>query len=555
MPDDHNRKHVYKKENLDLFEPDDISTDIDAESSQSAFDFSDADVEKIRKKHLKETAEKKKKRKLYPDTETHGTGDTTIYGIQNKNQTNKEIRRVMYVMVALFAMLIGYFTYFNISGTKDIINNPFNSRLAKIAETVRRGSILSADGEVLAEEITEEDGSSYRYYPYGCTFAHVIGTSNINKSGVELSADFDLISTDISLMDRILNEIRGEKHPGNQVVTTLNAQLQQVAHDALGLKEGAVIALEPSTGKVLAMVSKPDYDPNTLADNYEEIINDTESKVLLNQSTQGKFTPGSIFKIVTLTAYLRSGGKADNYEYDCDGAISLLTDEGDTSSIRCYDGEVHGTVDLRESFADSCNASFANIGLNTGAANLKKTAEDLLFNKRVPSAFSTTASSFSLGSSDSEWLIGATAIGQGNTTITPMHAAILAAAIANDGVFMKPYVIDRVQNDNGEKLSQNLPEKGGQLFSGSEAALLQDYMEAVVTEGTGYNLSWRSYTCAGKTGTAEVSGRGNNAWFIGYAPAEDPQIAVCVLVEDAGTASSETVPIAGEIFDAYFEQQ
>ena len=136
-----------------------------------------------------------------------------------------------------------------------------------------------------------------------------------------------------------------------------------------------------------------------------------------------------------------------------------------------------------------------------------------------------------------------------------MHAAILAAAVANDGVYMKPYVIDCIQNDAGEKLSENLPEKGGQLFTQSEAALLQDYMQAVVSEGTGYNLSWKSYTCAGKTGTAEVAGRGNNAWFIGYAPAEDPQIAVCVLVEDAGTASSDTVPIAGEIFAAFFDQQ
>ncbi len=554
MPDDKNKNHVYKKENLDLFEPDDVGEDLEDVSGQVTFDFSEDDVEKMREKHLKEAEEKKKKGRLYADQDPAGTGDTTIYGIRNKRQTNKEIRRVMYVMIILFVGMIGYFTYFNLSGTRDIINNPYNSRLAKIAETVRRGSILSADGEVLAEEIEAEDGSSYRYYPYGCTFAHVIGTSAINKSGVELSSDYDLITSDIDVMKRILNEIRGDKHPGNQVVTTLNARLQQTAHDALGLKEGAVVAIEPSTGKVLAMVSKPDYDPNTLADNYQEIIEDPESKVLLNQSTQGRFTPGSIFKIVTTIAYLRSGGKANGYEYDCDGAISLLSDGGETSSIRCYDGEVHGSVDLKDSFAESCNASYANIGLNTGAANLKKTAEELMFNKKIPSAFSTAVSSFNLSSTDTEWMVGATAIGQGNTTITPLHAAILAAAVANDGVFMRPYVIDSVQGSTGKKLSENRPETGGQLFTRSEAALLQDYMKAVVTDGTGYNLSWKSYTCAGKTGTAEVSGRGNNAWFIGYAPAEDPQIAVCVLVEDAGTASSDTVPIAGEIFDAFFDQ-
>ena len=412
---------------------------------------------------------------------------------------------------------------------------------------------MSADGEVLAEEITGEDGSSYRYYPFGCTFAHVIGTSAVNKSGVELSADYDLITSDIALPEKILHEIRGEKSPGNNVQTTLNANLQQVAHDALGLKEGAVIAIEPSTGKVLAMVSKPDYDPNTLPDEYQDILEDEESKVLLNQSTQGLFTPGSIFKIVTTLAYLRSGGRPEDYSYSCDGSISLLSDEGDTSSIRCYDGEVHGEVDLEDSFAESCNASFANIGLNTGASNLKKTAEALLFNQKIPSSFSTSVSSFTLDNSASEWMIGATSIGQGNTTITPMHAAILASAIANDGVFMKPYVIDSVESDEGELLRQNDPEEGGRLLSTSEAALMQSYMESVITDGTGYNLAWKNYTCAGKTGTAEVAGRGNNAWFIGYAPADNPKIAVCVLVEDAGTASSDTVPIAGEIFDAYLE--
>lgn len=547
-----NKNKFYKKENLDMFDPEDVSQNADGSYQQIPFDFSEEDVENLRKKHLKE-AEEKARKKIPGITPDEGTGDTTIYGIKNKQVTNKEIRRVMYVMLALFAGMLVYFTWFNVRGSRDIVNNPYNSRLAKLSETVRRGNIMSADGEVLAEEVADEDGSSYRYYPYGCTFAHVIGTSAVNKSGVELSADYDLITSDIALPEKILHEIRGEKSPGNNVTTTLNAHLQQVAHDALGLKEGAVIAIEPSTGKVLAMVSKPDYDPNTLPDEYQDILEDEESKVLLNQSTQGLFTPGSIFKIVTTLAYIRSGGRTADYSYYCDGSISLLTDEGDSSSIRCYDGEVHGDVDLEDSFAESCNASYANIGLNTGVSNLRKTAQDLLFNQKIPSAFSTSTSSFKLDNNASEWMIGATSIGQGNTTITPMHAAILASAIANDGVFMKPYVIDSVENDEGEVLRRSTPEVGGTLLSGSEAQLMQSYMQSVVTEGTGYNLAWKNYSCAGKTGTAEVAGRGNNAWFIGYAPADNPRIAVCVLVEDAGTASSDTVPIAGEIFDAYLE--
>ena len=151
----------------------------------------------------------------------------------------------------------------------------------------------------------------------------------------------------------------------------------------------------------------------------------------------------------------------------------------------------------------------------------------------------------------SEWKIGATSIGQGDTVMTPLHAAMIASAVANDGELMKPYLVESVESADGNEIRKNEPESAGALMSESEAALLQEMMEAVVTEGTGYNLSDRYYTAAGKTGTAEVAGRGNNAWFIGYAPAEDPKIAVCVLIEDAGVASSDAVPVAAAIMDAY----
>jgi peptidoglycan glycosyltransferase len=192
-----------------------------------------------------------------------------------------------------------------------------------MAEKVIRGEILSADGEILAESVSDGEGNYVRSYPYGCTFSHVVGTSSINKSGIELSADFNLISSDIQPVEQIINEISGQKNPGNNVITTLNASLQQVAHDALGDRQGAVVAIEPSTGKILAMISKPDYDPNSLEDNYSSILEDEDSKVLLNQATQGLFVPGSIFKIATALAYMRYGDNPDNYEYYCSGSIVM----------------------------------------------------------------------------------------------------------------------------------------------------------------------------------------------------------------------------------------
>ena len=243
-------------------------------------------------------------------------------------------------------------------------------------------------------------------------------------------------------------------------------------------------------------------------------------------------------------------GDPDNYSYYCDGSISLQSDSGD-SYIKCYDGEEHGQVDLLESFAESCNASFANLGLSISVDKMNEVANSLLFNQTLPTKFTTAKSQFSLSNTDSQWQIGATAIGQGNTVISPIHAAMLVSAIANGGTLMKPYVIDSVQSTEGSVIEQYESENYGTLMSTSESSQLTKMMKAVVEEGTGYKLSGKNYSVAGKTGTAEVVGRGNNAWFVGFAPADDPKIAICVLVEDAGTASSEAVPIAGEILDAY----
>lgn len=563
-----------KRDDFDLLPDEDMMGYIPGVDDIDHFDFDDSDVERYRRINEREAEEKARQKKKSTagrqplkqkgkqkvkqkdkNEPAHADEyDTQIRKeLSEKRRTNKEIMRITYVMLLLFAGMIGYFIYFDAVTSKEVINNAHNSRLTKMAESVIRGDILSADGEVIAESIDDGNGNYYRYYPYGCTFAHVVGTSDINKSGIELSADYNMISSDIQPLQKIMNEILGKKNPGNNVVTTLNAELQQIAHDALGDRQGAVVAIEPSTGKVLAMVSKPDYDPNSLANNYKDIIQDEDSKVLLNQSTQGLFVPGSIFKIVTTLAYLRSGGDPDNYSYYCNGAISLDSDNGE-SYIRCYDGEVHGELDLIDSFAESCNASFANLGLSIDINKMNQVSEELLFNQDLPTKFTTAKSQFNLSDSDSDWQIGATSIGQGNTVISPIHAAMLVSAIANGGTLMEPYVIDEIQNVDGTVLEKNMPESYGSLMSESESEQLTEMMKAVVDYGTGYRLSDRSYDAAGKTGTAEVVGRGNNAWFVGFAPADDPEIAVCILVEDAGTASRETVPIAAEIFDAYLNQ-
>ncbi len=460
----------------------------------------------------------------------------------------------MYAFIFLFVATIGYFIYYNAAGSKDVINRPGNVHIAKLQEKTTRGRILASDGAVLAQTVTDAGGNETRQYPYGNVFAHVVGTSEINKSGLEASNEGDLLLSNINPLTKALNDLRDEKSPGDDVVTTLNTKLQQVAYDALGSSQGVVVAIEPSTGKVLAMVSKPDYDPNTLEENYSAIISQEGNKSLLNQATQGLFTPGSIFKILTTLEYIRENPDYSSYTYTCQGGISLSDGAGGQQGLSCYHGTVHGTQNLIQSFANSCNASFANIGTGLDAGRFTQLADTLLFNRALPTDIAHVKSSFELSASDSDWLKGATAIGQGYTTMTPLHAAMITSAIANGGVLMEPYLVDRVQSNDGNTVSKNMPESYGNLMTASEASILTEMMTETVTSGTATALNGMGYTVAGKTGTAEVTNSGNNAWFVGFAPVENPQIAVCVLVENASTSSSYVaVPIAKQLFAAYVQ--
>lgn len=472
---------------------------------------------------------------------------------KQKKKQNRQIMVVMYSILAIFVAMIGYFTYFDIIQRDTFINSSSNRRIAKLSDTVIRGSILASDGTVLAETLVDDEGNETRSYPYKNIFAHVVGTSEINKSGLEQSSEFELLTSSLNPLQQAYNQLRGEKNMGDSIVTTLDVGLQQAAYQALGSQDGVVIAIEPSTGKVLAMVSKPDYDPNTLEEDYESIISDTNSKVLLNQATYGQFAPGSIFKIITALAYMREYPDYENYAYQCGGAISLSSGAGHVN-LSCYANTIHGYENFESSFANSCNASFANMGLSLNFDIWTDTAQDLLFNQSLPADFSCSRSSFELDDDMTEWEIGATAIGQGTTVVTPMHMAMVTSAIANGGVLMEPYLVDGVQNADGAGVSIHNPSSSGTMMTTEEASKLTEMMKSVITEGTGTALNNMGYEIAGKTGTAETESSGNNAWFVGFAPADDPQIAICVLVENAETSSSYVaVPIARQLFAEYLQ--
>ncbi len=446
--------------------------------------------------------------------------------------------------------MMGYTSYYAITHQQELINNSYNGRQELLVQQNTRGTIYAAGGQILAETQTDEDEKEHRVYPYENLFAHAVGYASNGKFGIEALANYYLINSNAKLADKVASDVAGVKYPGDSVVTTLDVGLQEVAFQSLGIYKGAVIVSEPATGKILAMVSKPDYDPNKIDEIWQELIEDKDSTVLLNRATQGLYPPGSTFKIVTALEYIRENPDTyDQYTYQCNGRFTSGQD-----TINCYHGSVHGAEDFTKSFAKSCNASFANIGMQLDRSHFNDTLNGLLFNQELPVSFAYNKSKLTISDMTSDADIMQAAIGQGKTQITPLHLNMITSAIANQGMLMKPYMVDYVKNKEGSIIKQFNPDAYKRLLSQEEAAALTDLMKEVVESGTGTKLSGLTYTAAGKTGSAEYSSvkTESHAWFTGFAPAESPEVCVTIIIEGAGSGGDYAVPIAKRIFDEYF---
>ena len=476
-------------------------------------------------------------------------GTTSAKSIRKKSGRNTEFAIVAYIFMALFLILIAYFIYFQVFKSDEVINNAYNPRLQLYAEHIIRGDIESADGKTLATTKVSGNGTQTREYPYKNLFAHAVGFDSNGMSGIELQANFSLLRSHSFFAEQLVNDLKDEKNQGDTVITTLNYEVQKAASDALGDKRGAVVVLQPSTGKILAMVSKPDFNPNTIQDNWDDIVSDDSSTVLLNRATQGLYPPGSTFKIVTTLEYIRENGKNNTFSFDCNGKVEV-----NGVTIHCYGNKSHGQEDLATAFAKSCNGAYSTIGLGLNLNKYADLTSDLLFNQDLPTTVTSSKSRFSLGSDAGTSEIMQTAIGQGNTLVTPLHMAMIAAAIDNKGVLMKPYILDHVENDGGFTVKSWKSSEYGSLMTEDEASYLQTLMQGVVADGTGTKLSGQSYQAAGKTGSAEYGNDGkSHGWFVGYGSKEGyDDIAVAVIVEDGDSGSASAVPVTKKVFDKYF---
>ncbi len=478
------------------------------------------------------------------DTRTKRTG-------KRKKVRSYPIMVLSGIYVLLFVTMLGYIFNYSMSHKQEFINNDYNTRQKILLKQNQRGKILSRDGDILAYSEKGSDGKEVRVYPYGKEFAHAVGYSTKGKAGIEAFCNYYLINTNLDLSKKVAYDTKGMKYPADNVTSTLDANLQEVAYNALSSRKGAIIVSNPKTGEILAMVSKPDFDPNNLELEWDNMVKDTSGEAkLLNRATQGLYPPGSTFKIVTLLSYLREHPTDyANYKFSCNGKF---THEGNT--ISCYHGENHGSLDLERSFAKSCNSSFANIGVGLKPETFDGVLHDLKFNQELPIDFcryNKSSSSYPKDHAISQ--VMQLSIGQGNTSITPEHLNLITCAIANDGMLMKPYIVSEVKSEDGKEIKKFSPEEYGKLLSTSESQVIRRMMGKVVNEGTASRLKGLSYTAAGKTGSAEFNdAKDSHAWFTGFAPADDPEVCVTIIVEEAGSGGSYAVPIAKRVFDAYF---
>lgn len=478
--------------------------------------------------------------------------------------TKKMTFRILkWFFFGLLVLLMVFQVFYLIGPAFNDSINTYNARLSDIEEKIVRGDILDRNGMVIATTKIDED-EMYRYYPYDEVFAHVVGYSHQGRTGIEALADLYLLQSHNNFQQKLFQELSFDRAVGDNVTTTLDGELQIRAYELLDGRDGAVIAIDPSTGEILAMVSNPGFNPNDLEDQWNTLITDTERSPLLNRGTQGLYPPGSTYKIITTAAYLQNHG-AEDFFYFCMGS-----DYFGNKEIHCYHENAHGRENLEEAFYHSCNTAFAYIGQSLDIDSLIALNHTLLFNQSLPYPLPHSKSQFVMSADPTDAMLAETVIGQGETLMTPLHTLLITAAIANEGVLVKPYLLEAVEDQDGQIVEQlhyvvdttdmtdeaiaELPQTSWNLFDSETADTIAGYMRSVVESGTGYRAALENYEVCGKTGTAQNNSELDHAWFVGFAPYNNPEIAIVVLVEQGGSGGSVAAPIAGELIELYLNE-
>lgn len=459
-------------------------------------------------------------------------------------ESNRKIVHIIVLISVLFLSIIIYLTYIQIFRAEEIAQNPYNKRQWAIEDRVIRGSIYDRNGIVLTETKTLGDSAVKRLYNYDRLYSHIIGYSSrqYGKAGIESYYNSELLSlTGDNTVAKIRETVTGQPVKGHSLILTLDHDLQKKAEQLLRGKMGSVVAMNPKTGGILAIVSKPDYNPNNLTEDWEKLVKD-ENSPLLNRSLAGLYPPGSIYKLIIAASVLENPDIDANY--NCTGTITI-----DGYTLADANKRGHGFLDLRRSVIVSCNTNFARMSVQLGGENVTNISRKFLMGRKSGGDIPIAESRYPYGNNMKPTDLAAVAIGQGKLLVTPIHMAAVASTFANKGVMMVPYIVEKVKNADGMvvALAEN---KSIQIISDFTADEIADMMVAAVREGTGKNARIYGVNVAGKTGTAQNETGESHSWFIGFAPAENPQVAVAVILESEGKSGGEAAaPIAREVMN------
>jgi penicillin-binding protein A len=457
-----------------------------------------------------------------------------------KRSIKKYVWHSTVFLFGCFCCLLIYIIYLQVIKADDLASNPLNQRTTAVEADILRGSILDAKGRKLA--FSSQVGS--RSYPMGASMAPVTGYigEKIGNAGVESFANRQLLglTENLSRLGPIAQLFVSDK--GNDVKLTIDADVQQTAYKALENHRGAVVVLDAQTGAVLAMVSRPSYDPNDIEADWETLNKQTDSP-LLNRASQGLYPPGSTLKVMIADAALKEQVTDLQEVFNCTGHLDL----GGGYILQESHGAVHGKVNLEQALTESCNITFATLAMRMGATKLDNTFERYGFRKKLGNEIIESMPHLPEFSKLNQGDIAQVGIGQSELLVTPLRMAMLAAAFANHGVIMQPYLMDEVITPGGIIIEKNQQRQWLQVTSPEQAGLVDAFMEKVVLQGTGTAARISGIRVTGKTGTAENSGGDDHAWFIGSADVRGRKLAFAILMENSGGGGTEAAPIAKKI--------
>ncbi len=476
---------------------------------------------------------------------------------------NQPIRRLSMLVALMFISLLAASTWIQVLGSAEINDRPGNRRAQLESYARERGEILVGGRPIATSKPTDTELAWQRVYTEPRLYSHVTGYYSFTYGpggGIEGAADGLLSGRDDKLFyDRVTGTIAGRTPKGASLELTINPRIQRAAEEALGDQRGAVVALDPRTGAVLAMVSHPNYDPNGLVSHDPQVeketwerLNEDPARPLVNRAIGGNlYPPGSVFKIVTAAAALESGDYTPESTLPGPARLDLpQTDVGlpNAGGQPCGPND---EVTLAVAVQNSCNTAFGHLGMELGGDKIRKQAGKFGFGDVFEVPMRVTPSTVPTDlSPPQEAQVG---IGQYDVRVTPLQIAMVSAAVGNDGVVMKPYMIESVLGSDLSTIDETKPEEISRAVDVDTSEQLTEMMELVVTDGTGRQAAVPGVSVAGKTGTAEHGeGAAPHAWFTGFAPADNPEIAVAVVVEDGGNAGSEASggAVAGPISSA-----